>query len=779
MERNATLRYGATLLAVALGPLCCLLVVLNFPLVSLYDRVGGLDSALIHLRYLGLYVASLLAYAVTAYTLPQQPSGCLRWLLMAGPLLSAAMMLFFYPLTSSDIYDALFRARISTHYGGNPFTDLPQQFASDPFYAYVAWQRDPSPYGPVWELLAAVASRLGGDSLFANLLGLKLLAAISWAGCWGLVAALARQLGVAPLRAGYLFAACPLVLFESIGNGHNDLTMVVFMLAAYLALLRGRLGLAMPLLTLAVLVKFVPLLLLPAALVYSWRKFGPKMFSGLLAGTGFSLAIALLCYAPYWRGFASFAPLQRGQLLTNSFAALGVQSAVSLGFGLAQARGFFIASGLLLAVGFALWQASRLWQATDLDDALIGGAASFFACLLAFALVWWQPWYVAWLLPFVALRPQGGWLAVLLGFLAGGLLAFSFYSFAKEKVAVTYFENWLAWVIFPPALAALGWVGWRGRRSKLAASLLLLAMLAACDGSPTPTPPPATQSATAAPTAGPTVAVPTPMLPNELRVAVPASRYAANRDDLLPGYGLVSEQRGSYFYTAHYQKPDGFRHFTETVAIYQDAARAAVAMTEQQAALASAGWLEFVGVGEVAAVRQSAREGGSYPLGTTQIVYRYANAVVTVEFSYGRNYVTDDEGMKRAQGLAAIIGGKLIAAARLEPPVVTGVASDQHAAGLPAFIHRGLHLAEAEAEQFVADARDGQRVFVERSGEVGHALRPADNPGQDRPLVGLDDHVPAGVVAHRDQATEAGDGVQYLTPTVEPQAHTHLDHGQR
>lgn len=182
-------------------------------------------------------------------------------------------------------------------------------------------------------------------------------------------------------------------------------------------------------------------------------------------------------------------------------------------------------------------------------------------------------------------------------------------------------------------------------------------LLAACDGQPVPTPPPPT----ATPTTMPVVLTAT--AEGELRVSVPASQYAAGRNDLLPGYELVAEQRGSYFYSAQWQKADGFRYFTQTISIYADVARAQAEVATQQAELGAGGaWEETGGVGDEAWLRRLVQDGGSYPLGKVEIVYHYANAVVAVSFSYGRNYVTDDEAGQRARGLATIIAGKLIEA---------------------------------------------------------------------------------------------------------------------
>ena len=80
-----------------------------------------------------------------------------------------------YPVGAADIFDQIFRARLLAHYNLNPFTTLPNNIAGDPLQQYVAWRGDPSPYGPMWEALAAGVSKLAGDSLWRNLILFKLL----------------------------------------------------------------------------------------------------------------------------------------------------------------------------------------------------------------------------------------------------------------------------------------------------------------------------------------------------------------------------------------------------------------------------------------------------------------------------------------------------------------------------------------------------------------------------------------------------------------------------
>ena len=153
-----------------------------------------------------------------------------------------------------------------------PFTTLPASLPGDPFQPYVAWQGDPSPYGPLWEALAAGTSLLGGNILWNNLILFKLLVVLAYGVSVGLTYGILRAWRPDwALRGTIFFAWNPLVLFEVAGNGHNDAIVVMFMLAGVFALMLARRWAVLPALVAGAFAKFVPILLVPAAVDAIWR----------------------------------------------------------------------------------------------------------------------------------------------------------------------------------------------------------------------------------------------------------------------------------------------------------------------------------------------------------------------------------------------------------------------------------------------------------------------------------------------------------------------------
>lgn len=479
---SSSIRTVILIAALLVVPLACLAAVISFPLLDLYATPGpqsvrgAAGFAIVfnpaHLLFDTIFLVAIVAYLVAIYLMPLLPDRRLRWLIIATPIVAALLMIFFYPLTSTDIYDLTFRAHITSR-GGNPLTAIPFDFryypdgSKDQLYAFVAWFNDPSPYGPAWEALAALASRFAGADLLTNLFAFKLIALLSLTACVALVVAIARQIGRPPLRAYYIFAASPLVLFDAIGNGHNDLTLVAALLLGIFLLLRGWVWAALPAFAIGVLIKFIPLLLLPLVLIYVLRRWGwANAAYHITIGAVTSLALVVAFYAPFWSGWQTIAPLQRTALFTNSLAAAGVEAANFFGVARSPARTVALGLAALFTVTLIAWQMRRLWQtaAAQLDTAFIESSADVLLYFAAFALAWWQPWYFLWTLPFLALRPVAGRLLTLIATYAVAFLYYFSNTLEKVKIGPGDHENWLGLFIFLPLIAVTLRVWWQGRQ---------------------------------------------------------------------------------------------------------------------------------------------------------------------------------------------------------------------------------------------------------------------------------------------------------------------------
>ncbi len=355
---------------------------------------------------------------------------------------SSINVLFMYPVGAADLFDQIFRARLLGQYHLNPFTTLPNNIQGDPFQPFVAWAGDPSPYGPVWELLAGGTSLLGGDSLWRNLVLFKVLVLVAYGINIALTYGILRV--VKPdwaLRGTLFFAWNPLMIFEVAGNGHNDSIVVTFLLAAVYLFVLARRYAVIPALMAGALTKFVPIILIPVAAAAIWRD---RIRAGRLAvmpeerdggmpvrrklllpfeslsilavSSVIALGLAAVLYAPFWRGFETVGALGRKHLFTASLPKVALDIIVydynqrgtdqreqaetlvsNVTFALTVAVIFFFAARIFL-LGNARNAAER--------QALIRHTLSAFYEIiffyLAFVTLWFQPWYLVWLVALTA-----------------------------------------------------------------------------------------------------------------------------------------------------------------------------------------------------------------------------------------------------------------------------------------------------------------------------------------------------------------------------------------
>lgn len=355
----------------------------------------------------------------------QRASGRTAWLIvLGGALASGFVLLFIYPFDAADIFDNILHGRILSVYGANPFRDVAEQFPGDPFYPYAAWRRAPSAYGPAWEMLAAGVSWLAGDGIIANVLAFKLLVGVFMTASVGLVAVILRHRAPERALAGVtLLAWNPVVLYVTLGNGHNDITIVFCMLAAVWALIHRRYTLTILALVLGALFKFIPVLLLPAAGLIALRNL-PNLRARLhflVVTTLSTLALITLAYGPFWYGIETLDLGWRTRLFTASLPAF-FYTWLQPTLGKEQAAFTVSLMAASLTVLFVLWQSWRTWC----DPSWLSFSRVTVNILLFYLLLtcsWFQQWYAVWPLGMAALLSPGP--AVYLAMILGGYTVLS------------------------------------------------------------------------------------------------------------------------------------------------------------------------------------------------------------------------------------------------------------------------------------------------------------------------------------------------------------------
>ena len=379
-----------------------------------------------------LWGAAHAAYVAAAWWVLRRGaarSSALPIILGAG-LLARAVLLPSAPTLSEDVYRYLWDGRLVAH-GVNPYPHAP----SDPALAHLRngliprlnHAEVPTIYPPAAQALFAAAASISETPLAwkVTLLSLETLLVLA-------LLLLLRARGVPEDRL-LLYYWNPLVLVESFGSGHVDLTAAAFLVPSLLLYERRRNARAGILFALAVLTKFIPGLLIPwflrrrawillaAGLVTSAIFYAPFLSAGSALTTG------LRIYARHWE-FNSAAYHLLRELLTSEITI----------------RRILAGAGVAAALGIA-------WRARTAT-----GAA--FACLTSFLLLSPTvfPWYVVPVVALLPLHPDWGMISF------SGLIALSYLPLpAYRETGVWSLPGWILWVEYGGlfavwAAAALG-----------------------------------------------------------------------------------------------------------------------------------------------------------------------------------------------------------------------------------------------------------------------------------------------------------------------------------
>ena len=218
------------------------------------------------------------------------PRNTLLIILIGGALFRLILVPLDPPRLSTDIYRYIWDGRLQAA-GINPYLYLPVDprlaaLRDDSIYPHINRKEYAHTiYPPVAQIFYFVVTRVTQSiSGFKGVLVLVDLVTV------GLVAATLRAIGQ-PAERVIVYAWHPLPIFEFGGSGHIDALMICFIALALFARARQKFGIAGFALGAATLVKFIPVILLPA--IYKrWDKKLPIAFTITI----------VVCYLPYVLG---------------------------------------------------------------------------------------------------------------------------------------------------------------------------------------------------------------------------------------------------------------------------------------------------------------------------------------------------------------------------------------------------------------------------------------------------------------------------------------------
>jgi hypothetical protein len=305
--------------------------------------------------------------------------GALQLIVFAGPV-----------LISTDVFSYIAYARMGVEHGLNPYLNGPVAIAGDPVFKYVGpdWIHVATAYGPLYTLLSYPLAPLG---VVGALWGMKLEALLASAGILVLTRRCALARGLDPVLAIVAVGANPLYVLYGLGGAHNDLIMMLTMMAAVSLTVLGtpsgrREAAGAAWVVAGALIKATVAVLLPF-MILSRRTLAPVLGAAAAVVLG-----GLVGYAVFGiHGIDLVAALNRDAAFvsTDSFA---TEIAHLFGKpGVFPVDHDLLKAALVLIVLHLLW---RTWRGYDWV------AASGWALLaISVTSTWLLAWYVLWPLP--------------------------------------------------------------------------------------------------------------------------------------------------------------------------------------------------------------------------------------------------------------------------------------------------------------------------------------------------------------------------------------------
>jgi len=255
-------------------------------------------------------------------------------------------------------------------------------------------------YGPVWAMVSGAVAAVARGSVFWSFAFMKALLAGSWlVSLWLLKRITVEDPPRDRAIAVAVFGWVPLSAHMAIGEGHNEMAMVLPLIAWLYWLRKGSHILGPSALAVSVLVKYVTLPLAALEVLAAWvRRIPLRRYQVALAGAG---VVVVACFLPFYRDPGMFRALLRmqgsrfwtpGEAVADALARLGwaLDSRI-----VSAAVGF---AGVVLVIHYA-----RRYVRDNRFYTLAAAALAVMATVLFAGVGHIWPWFVVWVVPLGAL----------------------------------------------------------------------------------------------------------------------------------------------------------------------------------------------------------------------------------------------------------------------------------------------------------------------------------------------------------------------------------------
>ncbi|HEY4009651.1 MAG TPA: glycosyltransferase family 87 protein [Acidobacteriaceae bacterium] len=350
-----------------------------------------------------LYVAAIVI------VLTQPVNRATLWIVLAFAAAFQIITLHAAPFLSSDIYRYVWdgivqHAHISPYryVPGDPALRLLQQRHPEIYSNINRKEYAHTIYPPVAQMIYWLVTLVSQSvrAMKIAMFGFECIAAAA-------LIALLRRMGRRPTDI-LLFAWCPLLVWEIGGAGHVDAVILAFVSLALLFRYRERPILTGLFLGLAVMTKFYPLVLLPAL----WRRGDWKMPATLAAVCAVGYAI----YASAGKlvfGFLGGYAVEEGLDSGTRYFLLDYANRVPRLRWLDKTEYIVFCAAVFAGITLWAWRHAsieRLGDSVKVQHPAFVRASMMFALALMLLFSPHYPWYIAWLIPLLAISPN--WIAI-------------------------------------------------------------------------------------------------------------------------------------------------------------------------------------------------------------------------------------------------------------------------------------------------------------------------------------------------------------------------------
>ena len=311
------------------------------------------------------------------------------------------------PFTCSDIFYYLGIGRLDSTYNQNPYyttikyfveqgnnkqylendTVLAQGYIND-------WSDSTVVYGPVWTLICKSISAISFGNIDIGLLVFKLVnVLVHILNCYLIYKISNRKMFT------LLYGLNPFVLIEGIACVHNDIFVVLFILAAlYFFVKRKNLGVSVIFLALATGIKYFAIILLPFLVIYHFKE--EKMWKRLLKCIQYGLLFLAVLAIPYLFYVQDLQVLSglfvQQEKLAKSFYIILIQYFNEPTLSPSTVNGVLL--GCFTVIYF--FTCIILLNKKEISFRKEMKKANYFIMAFLFLLITnFQPWYILWLFP--------------------------------------------------------------------------------------------------------------------------------------------------------------------------------------------------------------------------------------------------------------------------------------------------------------------------------------------------------------------------------------------